>query len=82
MESFKLNWGLWMEATPYAVDKGILSANQRGILLEERGSMSIRIVPEGRCTSNWYHRLFWRPLDEEKREEWENAVEEVSVGIG
>lgn len=73
-ESFKLNWGLWMEATPYAVEKGVLFAHQQGILLEERGKMSIRIIRVGTVGPRWYHRLFWQPLDEEKREEWENAV--------
>ncbi len=73
-ESFKLNWGLWMEATPYAVAKGILFAHQRGILLEERGKLAVRIIPEGRVGSRWFHRLFWQPFDEEAREEWQDAV--------
>ncbi|MEE9611574.1 MAG: hypothetical protein V3W19_09995 [Desulfatiglandales bacterium] len=69
MESFKLNWGLWMEATPYAVEKGILFEHQRGILLEEWGNSLVRIVREGLVTPGWYARVFWQPLDEEKREE-------------
>ncbi len=73
-ESFKLNWGLWMEATPYAVAQGILFEGQRGILLEERGNLAIRVVREGMIGPRWYHRLFWQPFDEEKREEWQEAV--------
>ncbi len=73
-ELFKLNWGLWMEATPLAVANGIAFCGQRGILLAERGNMAIKIVREGLITSSWYARSFWQPFDEEKREEWENAV--------
>ncbi len=38
------------------------------------GNMAIKIVREGLITSSWYARSFWQPFDEEKREEWENAV--------
>jgi hypothetical protein len=73
-ESFKFNWGLWMEVTPYAVAKGIGFEGQRGILLEERGNLAIRVIREGTVGPRWYHRLFWHPYAEEKREEWQNAV--------
>ncbi len=73
-KGFKLNWGLWMEATPYAEAKAVLPAGQRGILLEERGRLAVRVLREGTVGPRWYHRLFWHPYDEEKREEWQNAV--------
>lgn len=69
-ESVKLNWGLWMEATPYAVAKGVLPEGQRGILLEEMGNTHIRVVREGLVGPRWYARVFWQPFDEEKRVEW------------
>ncbi len=73
-ESFKLNWGLWMEATPLAVERGIAFNGQQGILLEEWGNTLVRIIRVGMVTPREYHRSFWWPLDEEKREEWQNAV--------
>ncbi len=73
-ESFKLNWGLWLEATPHGVSQGVLSEGQRGILLEERGNLAIRVLREGLVTPYWYARSFWQPFDEEKREEWEKDV--------
>lgn len=47
---------------------------QQGILLGEWGNTLVRIVRVGMVTSRSYSRSFWQPLDEERREEWQNAV--------
>ncbi len=73
-ESFKLNWGLWVEATPLAVARGVAFKGQQGILLEEWGNTLVRIVRVGTVGPKWYHRSFWQPFDEVELGAWQNAV--------